>query len=103
MHRGSIAVQIFDIGNDAALIMKFVFGAGPFVMEKNFDIPIQKGEFPQSVLNNVVFEFHRFGKDLRIRLEGNGGAGELGLIDLGHRTVLDTPDIALAARPPRPF
>ena len=77
MDAGAVAVEVFDIGDNAALEMKTVFGAIPFVLEQDVDVFIEKGQLPHPVLHDLVLKDDGLGENFRIRLEMNGGPGLL--------------------------
>ncbi len=103
VNQGAVAVEILDKGFDPALEMKFIFGPGTFIMEQNFDLLVEKSQFPQAVLNGFVFKIGGFGEDIRIGEKGDPGAAEFGDPNDFHLVLLDPVTINLAMNLAFPF
>ena len=91
---GLVAVQIFDKGDDAAFVMKFVFAAGELIFQGDAHPGVEEGELPQALGQGVIAE-NGLGKDLPVRLEGHLGAPALGLAGDGQGRGGLAPFVAL--------
>ena len=60
------------------------FLALPLVGKGDADPAVQKRQLPKPVSENIVLELDTLLKDLRIREEGDHGAGAIGSLQLNH-------------------
>ena len=83
MHRLTGTVEMFDKLDDAAFVMEFVTFSVAFIFENDSHTTIQKSQFLEPFVQNVVDEFGCL-KDGRIRLERRFGSHLFRLAALGY-------------------
>ncbi len=100
VHSRAVAVQILDIGGDAAVIKEGILGAIAFVLEEDADIAVKEGEFPHSRFDDFVFENRGLAEYFRVRKKGDARAGGLAGANLLEVAGASTVFVGLAVNFP---
>ena len=88
-------VEIFHKRNNAAFVIKLIFRPASFIFQQDLYILVQKGKLPEPGLDDLIFIFGCFRKNLGIREKGDGRPGLTGLADDLHLIGLQPVTVGL--------